>query len=192
MNGAQLKAIRERRGWSQEQMAAEIGVSCVLLGQMERGQAPIEPRTEYLVNRMREFLVELGPLEAEARAMMTQLRASHEEAVPGGNAAELVGLRLVETGEVMGVSRLKLEISGDQEEQRKQIESIFKSYVSEAVCEIWDYGHKYRCGLILDGRKIEVPFTRRGVTEKEARAQAELLAEKVASSAVLFHNEQAT
>lgn len=181
MNAVQLKAIREKRDWSQEQMAAEIGVSRVLLGQMERGQAPIEPRTEHLVNRMREFMVDLGPSEEVARAAMAELARSHEEQVPGGNAAELVGLRIVESGEVMGICRLKIEIYGDDEDQRRQVEAIVQELVPEAICQIWDYQHKYRCGLVLDGEKIEVSFVRRGVKESDVRTQAELLAQKVAA-----------
>ncbi len=181
MNAAQLKAIRERRNWSQEEMAAEIGVSRVLLGQMERGQAPIEPRTEHLVNRMREFMIDLGPLEEGARATMAALTRAHEAQIPGGNSAELVGLRIVESGEVMGICRMKIEISGDDEEQLRQVAAIFQELVPETVCQIWDYQHKYRCGLVLEGTKIEVSFVRRGVTENDARAQAKLLAEKVAA-----------
>lgn len=181
MQPVQLKAIRERRDWSQDRMATEIGVSRVLLGQMERGQAPIEPRTEHLVNRLREFMVDLGPLEADARRAMDGLVRGNEARVPGGNAAELVGLRIVETGEVMGICRLKIGISGDDEEQRAQVEAIFRELVPEAVCQIWDYQHKYRCGLVVDGEKLEVSFVRRGVTDADARAHAAVLAGKVAA-----------
>lgn len=183
MQAEQLKDIRERRGWSQDRMATEIGISRVLLGQMERGQAPIEPRTEHLTNRMREFMVDLRDLELEARNSVVALRKSFDATVPGGNSAELVGLRLVETGEVMGICRLNLPISGDDEQQRQQVEAIFKERVPQAICQIWDYEHKYRCGLVNDrGEKIEVSFVRRGVSDSDVRIQADKLAELVANA----------
>jgi len=182
MHGEQLKDIRERRGWSQEQMATEIGVSRILLGQMERGQAPIEARTEHLVNRLREFMVDLRGLEPAANDAFRVVSQSFKASVPGGNAAELVGLRVVETGEVMGICRLELPISGDDEQQRRQVEAIVKERVPEAACQIWDYQHKYRCGLVTDdGRKIEVTFVRRGVSESDVRIQADKLAALVTS-----------
>lgn len=183
MRAEQLKEIREQRGWSQEQMGTEIGVSRVLLGQMERGQAPIEPRTEHLVNRMREFMVDLRELEPEAHGAFDALRRSFDATVPDGNSAELVGLRIVETGEVMGICRLNLPISGDDEQQRQQVEAIFKERVPEAICQIWDYQHKYRCGLVTDeGKKLEVFFVRRGLSDRDARVQADRLAELVANA----------
>lgn len=45
MTADDLKTARKALGLSQEDMAEAIGVSRVLLGQMERGQAPIEKRT---------------------------------------------------------------------------------------------------------------------------------------------------
>ena len=177
MQPEQLKAVRESRGWSQEQMAAEVGVSRVLLGLMERGQAPIETRTEHLVNRMREFMVDLRELEKEAQQAMLAIRQSFDATVPGGNSAELVGLRTVETGEVMGICRLKIPISGDDEEQRRQVEAIVRERVPQAKCQIWDYQHKYRCGLVTDGgEKIEVSFVRRDVSDADVRIHAERLA----------------
>jgi transcriptional regulator with XRE-family HTH domain len=183
MHPEQLRVIREHRGWSQDYMASEIGVSRVLLGQMERGQAPIEPRTEHLVNRLREFAVDLRDLEAKASDAFRALQEDFDATVPGGNSAELVGLRVVETGEVMGICRLKLPISGDDEQQRCQVEAIIQERVPEATCQIWDYQHKYRCGLVnSEGKKIEVSFVRRGVSDGDVRMQAEKLARLVADS----------
>lgn len=45
MQAEDLKQARKALGLSQEEMADAIGVSRVLLGQMERAQAPIEKRT---------------------------------------------------------------------------------------------------------------------------------------------------
>ncbi|MFQ3894628.1 helix-turn-helix transcriptional regulator [Sphingobium sp. R-7] len=49
MQADELKAARKVMGLSQEQMAEAIGLSRVLIGQMERGQAPIEKRTALAV-----------------------------------------------------------------------------------------------------------------------------------------------
>ena len=183
MKGEQLRRIREHRGWSQDKMAGEIGVSRVLLGLMERDQAPIEPRTEHLVNRMREFMVDLRELEKEAQSAVQALSRRFNATVPVSNAAELVGLRFVETGEVMGICRLKLPLGGDDEDQLRQVEAIIRERVPTAVCQIWDYQHKYRCGLVTEeGEKIEVSFVRRGVSEVEVRCHAERLAELVATA----------
>lgn len=45
MQGDELKALRQGLGLSQADFADAIGLSRVLIGQMERGQAPIEKRT---------------------------------------------------------------------------------------------------------------------------------------------------
>ena len=183
MQPDQLKAVRERMGWSQDKMASEVGVSRVLLGLMERGQAPIASRTEHLVNRMREFMVDLRGLEPEAQEAIQVLRKSFDATEPGGTSAELIVLRIVETGEVMGICRLNLPISGDDEQQLRQVEAIFKERVFQARCQIWDYQHKYRCGLVNDnGQKIEVSFIRRGVSDRDVRIQADRLAQLVADA----------
>lgn len=46
MQGEQLKAIRKGLGWTLAKMAEELGMSETYVGQMERGQKPIERRTE--------------------------------------------------------------------------------------------------------------------------------------------------
>ncbi|MGW8202962.1 helix-turn-helix transcriptional regulator [Sphingomonas bisphenolicum] len=45
MQGNELKAIRQRLGWTQGRMAAELDMSPTYIGQMERGDRPIERRT---------------------------------------------------------------------------------------------------------------------------------------------------
>jgi DNA-binding XRE family transcriptional regulator len=45
MQPDELKALRKDAGMTQDELAEAIGVSRVLIGQMERGQAPIEKRT---------------------------------------------------------------------------------------------------------------------------------------------------
>jgi len=45
MQPDELKEIRKAMGLSQQDFAVALGVSRVLVGQMERGQAPIERRT---------------------------------------------------------------------------------------------------------------------------------------------------
>jgi transcriptional regulator with XRE-family HTH domain len=46
MQGSELKAIREGLGWGQRRFAEELGMSQTWIGQMERGEKPIERRTE--------------------------------------------------------------------------------------------------------------------------------------------------
>ncbi len=49
MNPAELKALRQRLGWTQDRMADELGISRVYVGLMERGLKSIERRTELSV-----------------------------------------------------------------------------------------------------------------------------------------------
>lgn len=49
MQPDELKALRKSIGWTQDQMAEAIGMSRVAIGLMERGNAPIEKRTELAV-----------------------------------------------------------------------------------------------------------------------------------------------
>ncbi|MDH4745805.1 helix-turn-helix domain-containing protein [Sphingomonas sp. CBMAI 2297] len=49
MQGPDIKAIRKWLGLSQEEFAAQIGLTRISLGTMERG-GPIEPRTEKLID----------------------------------------------------------------------------------------------------------------------------------------------
>ena len=46
MQGGELKAIREALGWGQRKFAEEIGMTQTFIGLMERGERPIERRTE--------------------------------------------------------------------------------------------------------------------------------------------------
>jgi len=49
MQGDELKAIRKGLGWTLARMAEQLGMSETYVGQMERGQKPIERRTELAV-----------------------------------------------------------------------------------------------------------------------------------------------
>ncbi|MFZ2996813.1 helix-turn-helix transcriptional regulator [Sphingobium sp.] len=49
MQPTEMRDIRKAAGLTQEQLADAIGVSRVLIGQMERGNAPIEKRTELAI-----------------------------------------------------------------------------------------------------------------------------------------------
>ena len=60
MTRKELKAIRKHLGLSQANLASAIGVSRVLVGRMERGQASITPRSEKLARRLCEIEVDLG------------------------------------------------------------------------------------------------------------------------------------
>ena len=83
----------------------------------------------------------------------------------------------------MGICRLKLPISGSDEEMRRQVECIVREVVPEARCEIWDYQHKYRCGVVTEkGQKVEVSFVRRGVSDADVRIHAEKLSQMIADA----------
>lgn len=46
MQGEQLRSIRKDLGWTIAEMAKQLGMSETYVGQMKRGQKPIERRTE--------------------------------------------------------------------------------------------------------------------------------------------------
>lgn len=49
MTGHELKHARRRLGLSQQTLAAELGLTQTFIGLMERGEKPIERRTELAV-----------------------------------------------------------------------------------------------------------------------------------------------
>ncbi len=49
MQGEEMRAIRKALGWTLEAMADALGMSETYVGQMERGQKPIEKRTALAV-----------------------------------------------------------------------------------------------------------------------------------------------
>jgi DNA-binding XRE family transcriptional regulator len=65
MQPDELKVLRKVAGWTQDELAEAIGVSRVLIGQMERGQAPIERRTELAVR----YVVDQAKLFAQGVAI---------------------------------------------------------------------------------------------------------------------------
>lgn len=54
MQPDEMKALRKSIGWTQDQLASAIGMSRVSVGLMERGQTPIERRTELAVRYLAE------------------------------------------------------------------------------------------------------------------------------------------
>lgn len=60
MNPAELVALRKDMGWTQERLAAELDISRVHIGLMERGLNTIERRTELAV-RYLTFIEQKGP-----------------------------------------------------------------------------------------------------------------------------------
>jgi len=48
------------------------------------------------------------------------------------------------------------DLFGTAEEKRAAAEELVQRVVPEAKCEIWDYEHRIRCGLVdVDGKKKE-------------------------------------
>lgn len=74
MQGEELKALREAAGMSQAELADEIGMSRESIGKMERGQAPIEKRTElaaqYVIEQVRLRMATTITLLMEACKIM--------------------------------------------------------------------------------------------------------------------------
>lgn len=52
MQGDDLQNIRRELGWTQQVMAAELGLTPQFIGMMERGEKPIEVRTELAVKQL--------------------------------------------------------------------------------------------------------------------------------------------
>jgi transcriptional regulator with XRE-family HTH domain len=46
MQGEEMRTLRKAMGWTLAKLAEELGMSETFVGQMERGQKPIERRTE--------------------------------------------------------------------------------------------------------------------------------------------------
>jgi hypothetical protein len=63
---------------------------------------------------------------------------------------------------------------GSAEDKRAQAEQIVQRFVPDAKCEIWDYEHRIRCGLVdEDGEKrgfsLLLESLDSGVLEESAR-----------------------
>ena len=52
LQAEELKTIRIKAAWTQSQMAKALGVTPNYLAMMERGEKPIEPRTELLIDAL--------------------------------------------------------------------------------------------------------------------------------------------
>lgn len=55
------------------------------------------------------------------------------------------------------------ELSGTPEEIRKEAEEIVQVIVPEARCEVHDYEHRIRCGLVAAGEKLEFSLLLEGL-----------------------------
>jgi len=66
-----LKAIRKAIGWTQEQMAVQLGLSRVTVGLMERGSEPITARTARAVERIAYF----GQMRTELAQQLADLES---------------------------------------------------------------------------------------------------------------------
>ena len=53
MTSNQLKAIREAKGWSQERLAAVLGLSVSVVSKMEQGQRNITQATVDKLNQLK-------------------------------------------------------------------------------------------------------------------------------------------
>jgi len=60
IDGAELRAIRGRLGWSQRRMGAELGVSNAAICRWEAGNRGINPRTAAEIARI-DFIVPASP-----------------------------------------------------------------------------------------------------------------------------------
>jgi DNA-binding XRE family transcriptional regulator len=81
MQGSELKACRERMSLTQGQLADELGLSPQFIGMMERGEKPIEVRTELAVR----FLLQNIPtpkLPSEPRQALDRVQELVSAIVP--------------------------------------------------------------------------------------------------------------
>jgi len=54
LTGEEIRALRERLGWSQEQMAQRLGVSFTTVNRWERGRFRASPLAERELRRLRD------------------------------------------------------------------------------------------------------------------------------------------
>lgn len=69
MQPDELKELRKALDLSQQEFADALGVSRVLVGQMERGQAPIERRTSLAARYLAEHPEECDEARSMARGL---------------------------------------------------------------------------------------------------------------------------
>ncbi|MFZ5699720.1 MAG: helix-turn-helix transcriptional regulator [Pseudomonadota bacterium] len=55
MQADEMRAIRKALGWTQQQLADQLGMSRKAIGEMETGKASIERRTGLAVNWLRHL-----------------------------------------------------------------------------------------------------------------------------------------
>ena len=73
-------------------------------------------------------------------------------------------------GSVIGMSA----IHGSPEQKRQQAESLVQSIVPGARCELWDYEHRLRCGLVDEsGEKREFSLLLEHLDSEVLEAHAE-------------------
>lgn len=83
MTGEQLQALRKAAKMSQAELAEAIGMARETIGQMERGQAPIERRTALAVRHVCEDGQRVASVVQVARiaAMMAEQARAQAEAL---------------------------------------------------------------------------------------------------------------
>ena len=54
MTPQQIRALRESRGWSQQQLADRLGISQPAVSMMEAGERPVTRRTERQLEALRD------------------------------------------------------------------------------------------------------------------------------------------
>lgn len=69
VDGSQLRALREQRGWTQQQAAARLRVTQAYLSMLERGRRPLPDRLRNTVVRVFSLPATALPLPATACAM---------------------------------------------------------------------------------------------------------------------------
>jgi transcriptional regulator with XRE-family HTH domain len=60
MTGAELRAIRKARSWTQERLASLTGYTRSYFAQMERGEVPVPPRMERQVPMLEQQCIIIG------------------------------------------------------------------------------------------------------------------------------------
>lgn len=74
MQGTELKALRKQAGMTQAEVAEALGMTQTYVGLMERGEAPIEKRTERMIQEILRARIDVSFSAALEKWVVSILR----------------------------------------------------------------------------------------------------------------------